>query len=53
MMVDRDKGGRVVTDDIPGTMGYHAPEVLFDDSYDFKADVFVLAVVFCVMVRFF
>ena len=46
-MVDR---GKVETDDVFGTVGYHAPEVLFDDTYDFKADIFVLAMVFCVMV---
>ena len=42
--------GRVESEDVPGTVGYHAPEVLFDDTYDFKADIFVLAVVFCVVV---
>ena len=42
---------KVVSDDIVGTNGYHAPEVLFDDSYDIRADIFMLGVTFCVMVR--
>ena len=41
---------KVVSDDIVGTNGYHAPEVLFDDSYDIRADVFMLGITFCVMV---
>ena len=41
---------KVVTDDILGTHGYHPPEVLFEDSYDFRADTFMLGVTFCVMV---
>lgn len=43
-------GDRIYTDDILGTDGYHAPEVLFDDCYDFHADIFVLGITFCVMV---
>jgi len=42
---------KVVSDDIVGTNGYHAPEVLFDDSYDIRADIFMLGITFCVMVR--
>ena len=41
---------KVVTDDILGTNGYHAPEVLLEDSYDFKADIFMLGITFCVLV---
>lgn len=44
------EGECVYTDDILGTEGYHAPEVLFDDNYDFRADIFVLGITFCVMV---
>lgn len=44
------EGDRVYTDDILGTEGYHAPEVLFDDGYDFRADIFVLGITFCVLV---
>lgn len=44
------EGDRVYTDDILGTEGYHAPEVLSDDSYDLRADIFVLAITFCVLV---
>jgi serine/threonine protein kinase len=40
---------RVVSNDILGTNGYHAPEMLFDDSYDSRADIFMLGVTFCVM----
>ncbi|ESN95265.1 hypothetical protein HELRODRAFT_193606, partial [Helobdella robusta] len=43
------EGGKVVTEDVLGTTGYHSPEVLFDETYDFKADVFVLGITFCVM----
>ena len=43
----------VVTDDVLGTTGYHAPEVLFDESYDFRSDIFVLGITFCVMVWYF
>lgn len=41
---------KITSDDILGTNGYHAPEVLFDDSYDFRADIFMLGLTFCVMV---
>ena len=41
---------KVVTDDILGTNGYHPPEVLFEDSYDFRADIFMLGITFCVLV---
>ncbi len=44
---------RVVTDDILGTNGYHAPEVLMEDSYDFRVDIFMLGITFCVMVSTF
>lgn len=44
------EGECVYTDDILGTEGYHAPEVLFDDNHDFRADIFVLGITFCVMV---
>ena len=43
---------KVVTDDILGTNGYHPPEVLFEDGYDFRADIFMLGITFSVMVRF-
>jgi len=39
---------KVYTDDILGTNGYHAPEVLLDDYYDLRADIFVLGITFCV-----
>ena len=42
---------KVVTDDILGTNGYHPPEVLFEDGYDFRADVFMLGITFAVLVR--
>ena len=42
---------KVICDDILGTNGYHAPEVLFDDAYDFRADTFMLGVTFAVMVN--
>lgn len=42
---------KVVTDDILGTNGYHAPEVLFEDSYDFRVDIFMLGITFCVMLH--
>lgn len=53
-IIDLGMGRRIVTDkitsdDILGTNGYHAPEVLFDDSYDFRADIFMLGLTFCVM----
>jgi serine/threonine protein kinase len=41
---------KITSDDILGTNGYHAPEVLFEDSYDFRADIFMLGLTFCVMV---
>lgn len=41
---------RVVTNDILGTNGYHPPEVLFEDSYDFRADIFMLGITFAVLV---
>lgn len=41
---------KVVTDDILGTNGYHPPEVLFEDGYDFRADIFMLGITFSVMV---
>ena len=41
---------KIVTDDIFGTNGYHPPEVLFEDTYDFRADIFMLGITFCVMV---
>jgi len=43
---------KVTSDDILGTNGYHAPEVLFDDSYDCRSDIFMLGLTFCVMVSF-
>ena len=49
-MAKRVINEKVVTDDIVGTNGYHAPEVLFDDTYDYKADIFQLGISFCVMV---
>jgi len=42
---------KVVTDDILGTNGYHPPEVLMEDSYNFRADVFMLGITFCVMLH--
>jgi len=42
---------KIQTDDILGTNGYHPPEVLFEESYDFRADVFMLGVTFCVMLQ--
>ena len=44
---------KVITDDILGTNGYHPPEVLLEEEYDFRADVFMLGVTFCVMVSIF
>lgn len=41
----------VITDEILGTNGYHPPEVLLEDHYDFRADVFMLGVTFCVMLH--
>jgi len=41
----------VITDEILGTNGYHPPEVLLEDSYDFRADVFMLGVTFCVLLH--
>lgn len=41
---------RIVTDDILGTSGYHPPEVLFEDAYDFRADVFMLGITYSVLV---
>ena len=41
---------KVVTDDILGTKGYHPPEVLFEESYDFRADIFMLGITFSIMV---
>ena len=41
---------KVVCDDILGTNGYHPPEILFDDSHDFRADSFMLGVTFAIMV---
>lgn len=41
---------KVTTDDVLGTKGYHAPEVLFDESYDLRADIFMLGITFCVTV---
>ena len=42
---------KIITDEILGTNGYHAPEVLFEDGYDFRADIFMLGITFCVLVR--
>jgi len=39
----------VITDEILGTVGYHPPEVLLEDAYDFRADVFMLGVTYCVL----
>ena len=41
---------KVIKDDIVGTNGYHAPEILLEEPYDFKADIFMLGVTFSVMV---
>ena len=41
---------KITSDDILGTNGYHAPEVLFDDSYDCRADIFMLGLTFCILV---
>ena len=49
-MAKRVFSDKIVTDDILGTSGYHAPEVLLEDSYDFSADIFMLGVTFCVLV---
>ena len=49
-MAKRVINDKVVTEDIFGTNGYHAPEVLFKDTYDFRADIFMLGVSFCVLV---
>ncbi len=56
-MIDLGMGKRVFTEkimseDILGTNGYHPPEMLFEDSYDFRVDIFTLGVTFCVMVSF-
>lgn len=44
------EGDKIVSDDIVGTTGYHSPEVLFDESYNLQADIFVLGITFCVTV---
>lgn len=41
---------KIISEDILGTNGYHAPEVLTDECYDFTADTFTLGITFCVMV---
>ena len=41
---------KIVTDDILGTDGYHPPEVLHEDGYDFRADIFMLGITFSVLV---
>ena len=41
---------KIISEDILGTNGYHAPEVLTDECYDFRADIFTLGITFCVMV---
>ena len=43
---------KIISEDILGTNGYHAPEVLTDECYDFRADIFTLGITFCVMVSF-
>jgi len=40
---------KVVSNDILGTNGYHAPEVLFEECYDARADIFMLGITFCVL----
>ncbi|KAK2177459.1 hypothetical protein NP493_597g03007 [Ridgeia piscesae] len=42
---------KVIKDDIVGTNGYHAPEILLEEPYDFKADIFMLGVTFSVMIQ--
>ncbi|ELU09554.1 hypothetical protein CAPTEDRAFT_227451 [Capitella teleta] len=42
---------KVNCDEILGTNGYHAPEVLQDEDYDFRADIFMLGITFCVMLH--
>ena len=54
-IIDFGMGRRVFTDkitrdDIVGTNGYHAPEILQEEPYDCKADIFMLGVTFSVMV---
>lgn len=39
---------KVVTEEIVGTNGYHPPEILFEEDYDFRADIFMLGVTFAV-----
>ena len=41
---------RVITDDVVGTQGYHPPEILLEEGYDFKADIFMLGISFSIMV---
>ena len=41
---------KVITEDILGTNGYHPPEVLNEEAFDFRADIFTLGVTFCVLV---
>lgn len=33
-----------------GTIGYQPPEMLFDETYDIRGDIFTLGIAFCVMV---
>ena len=33
-----------------GTSGYHAPEILTQQAYNYKSDVFMLGVTFCLLV---
>lgn len=44
---------KLSSEDILGTNGYHAPEMLLEDDYDLRADVFMLGITFCVMVSWY
>lgn len=35
-----------------GTGGFHAPEILNQQAYNFKSDVFMLGVTFCLLVSY-
>lgn len=44
------EGEFVQSDSIVGTLGFHAPEMFFDDILDFRSDIFSLGLTFCVTV---
>ena len=42
--------GKINTDMVNGTTGYHPPEIMNEEPYDFKADIFMLGITFLVLV---